>query len=429
MGRAAVRPMPPVAATRMPWDVELADPVEALRAERARHGDTFVVDSGGDRYLFLFSPVGVCSFYELDEAEASKGVADWRMLRRKVPPELFDGRRTLPHDLFGRAESDTQLRSLHVAIPRMVGALRPGDDVDVFDWTRRLGHLIGLTSWGGAELVDDSGLDDLVAALDSLDASEAFVRPERMAEVEASGHAAERRALAVAESVIGGAIRTRMDTGTRADDLLGLVIDGWPDGAADHRVHGAALDVVLVHLASMSNLFAAIGWAIVDVVSRPDLVDAIRSGDRDLATRCALESIRRAQRSVMMRHVLEPVTIETEGGSLAVDPGVTVATLLPLTNHTAATGLDTFDPDRWNGRRLGPHADLAARELVTTFGHGRHTCPAQSFSLHAIVTTLEQLLEAVDVTLVDADPGPVRAQIGGVARASAVCRMRLAARP
>ena len=57
----------------------------ALGDARRELGDTFVVDSGEDRYLFTFSPVGVSSFYALPEDEASKGIADWRMLRRKLP--------------------------------------------------------------------------------------------------------------------------------------------------------------------------------------------------------------------------------------------------------------------------------------------------------------------------------------------------------
>ena len=55
-----------------------------------------MVESGRDRYLFTFSPTGVESFYALPEETASKGVADYLMLRRKLPDEIFDGRRTLP---------------------------------------------------------------------------------------------------------------------------------------------------------------------------------------------------------------------------------------------------------------------------------------------------------------------------------------------
>ncbi len=98
MERPAIVPMPPVATgCALPWDASSADPIRALADARREFGDTFVVDSGDDRYLFTFSPVGVASFYTLPEDQASKGMADWRMLRRKLPDEIFVGRRTLPH--------------------------------------------------------------------------------------------------------------------------------------------------------------------------------------------------------------------------------------------------------------------------------------------------------------------------------------------
>jgi cytochrome P450 len=60
--------------------------------------------------------------------------------------------------------------------------------------------------------------------------------------------------------------------------------------------------------------------------------------------------------------------------------------------------------------------------LVTAFGHGRHSCPAQPFSLAAMSTAMTRLLGRYDMT-----PGwvtyprPVPAQIGGVARSADPC--------
>jgi hypothetical protein len=34
----------------MPWDVSVDDAVAAIAAARARHGDRFIVESGGDRF-------------------------------------------------------------------------------------------------------------------------------------------------------------------------------------------------------------------------------------------------------------------------------------------------------------------------------------------------------------------------------------------
>ena len=161
---------------------------------------------------------------------------------------------------------------------------------------------------------------------------------------------------------------------------------------------GVAHDVVLLHLASMSNLFAGLGWTIVELLARPDLVERVRAGDRPLAEACALESIRVHQRSIMLRRVLAA----GRGGRrrshrLAVEPGVTIATLLPLTNLTAGPGLDRWDETRWAGRRLRGAADLPAPELVTAFGHGKHTCPAQPFSLAAITRAVTHLLDRFDL--------------------------------
>ena len=189
-----------------------------------------------------------------------------------------------------------------------------------------------------------------------------------------------------------------------------------------------ARDVVLLHLASMSNLFAGLGWTIVELLARPDLVERVRAGDRPLAEACALESIRVHQRSIMLRQVLQPVEVDDGVHRLAVEPGVTIATLLPLTNLSAAPGLDRWDESRWAGRRLRDAADLPAPELVTAFGHGKHTCPAQPFSLAAITRAVTHLLDHFELAAAYDDPQPVPAQIGGVARSADPCPVRYIAR-
>jgi hypothetical protein len=56
-------PAPPYAhGTGLPWDVPVTDAVAVIAAARARHGDTFAVHTGNERYLFTFSPTGVESF-------------------------------------------------------------------------------------------------------------------------------------------------------------------------------------------------------------------------------------------------------------------------------------------------------------------------------------------------------------------------------
>lgn len=417
--------MPPVGRARLPWDAEVEDPVAEIAADRDAQGDIFALESGGMTYLFLFSAAGVRAFYELPEASASKGIADMRMLSRKVPPELFVDRRTIPHDMFTRELADAYLGHVAAALAVEVQLLGAAGDVDVFDLTRRLGHRFGLASWGGPGAAVGDAFATLVDALDRLDPAASFVTPEAMAAIGANDHADERSALddiARAYEPIVAAHDADPQPG-----MFATIVDRWA-GARD-RVRGVAHDVALVHLGSMSNLFAALGWSIVHLAQRASLAAAVGAGDRDLAERCALESTRIAQRSIMLREVLAATEITIDDATYRLARGTTVATLLPLTNTSAAAGLETFDPDRWTGRRLGDHADLDARELVTTFGHGSHTCPAQPFSLRAMVDTLVDLFGRYEIALLDDDPRPRRGQIGGVARSEEPCIVAYRSRP
>jgi cytochrome P450 len=418
-------PQPPYAeGTGLPWDVLVTDAVAAIAAARARHGDTFAVHSGSDRYLFTFSPTGVESFYSLPEDKASKGVADYLMLRRKLPDEMFDGRRVLPGTLFRRDDVAGYLANLHRALDETIDELGSSGSVDVFGLTRRLGHRMGLASWAGPGSSQGEAFERLVRAFDTLDGSDAFVHPDAMAAVAASEKRAERAALDEVAEIIADAVRRHDDD----DGLFGRIVDEWRGGKNDNHIRGIALDVALIHIASMSNLAAALGWALVDLLEHPEYSMRVATGDADVAQQCALESTRLAQRSIMARAVLSPVTLDTGDVSYQVPPQWTIATLLPLLNTSAAAGLENWDPDRWTRHRLTDEKSLASPMLVTAFGHGRHSCPAQAFSLSAMTATMMRLLGSYRMTPQwTTHPRPVPAQIGGVARADGPCRLSYAA--
>ena len=416
-------PTPPYAEdTGLPWDVSVVDAVATIAAARARHGDTFVVESGREHYLFTFSRIGVESFYALTEDTASKAVADYLMLRRKLPDDIFVGRKTLPNTLFRRDDVALYLASLGRALEQTTTELGTSGRVDVFDLTRRLGHRMGLASWAGPGSSDGEAFERLVHALDTLDGSEAFVHPDRMAAVAATGKRAERAALDEVADIIAAAVR-RFDAGDAGDQaLFGRIVDGWSTEARSSRLRGIALDIALIHIASMSNLAAALGWALVDLLEHPAQLARVRSGDTDFAQRCALESTRLAQRSIMTRTVLSTVHFDTGDVAYEVPPGWTIATLLPLLNTSVAPGLSEWDPARWNRHRLIERDSLPSPVLVTAFGHGRHSCPAQPFSLAAMTAATTHLLREYRMTpRWISHPAPVPAQIGGVARAEGPC--------
>ncbi len=188
------------------------------------------------------------------------------------------------------------------------------------------------------------------------------------------------------------------------------------------RLRGIALDIALIHIASMSNLAAALGWALVDLLEHPTQLARVRLGDNEFARRCALESTRLAQRSIMTRTVLSPVDFNTGEVTYQVPPGWNLATLLPLLNTSVAPGLKRWDPDRWTRHRLTEQDALPSPMLVTAFGHGRHSCPAQPFSLAAMTAAMTHLLREYQMTpRWTSHPQPVGAQIGGVARAEGPC--------
>ena len=130
-----------------------------------------------------------------------------------------------------------------------------------------------------------------------------------------------------------------------------------------------------------------------------------------------------SQRSIVLRRVLRPLTLADEKTGYRVEPGVFLATMMSVTNPTAAPGLDSFAPQHFDGRRFVGREELPAPELVTTFGHGRHSCPAQGFSIAAIRHGVRELVLRYQLTPRFRDPQPLRRQLGGVARADRPCRV------
>ena len=310
-------------------------------------GDTFTVDSGADRYLFVFSPQGLRSFYGLSERDASKGLADYQMLLRKLPPELFEGRRTFAHDLFGAQDVEGYLDRLDLALDIDLDGLGDAGTFDAFALARRLGHRLGLACWIGPEVAQGESFDRLVADLDRLDGAAAFVHPESVASVQAEDYEDERAALASVERVVGEVLAERPSVSRaqveRDGDFLGRIAQRWDGVGEPMRTQGVARDVILLHVATMTNLVAALGWTIVRTVLDPTALEAAASADAAAIERCTLEAIRLAQRSIMMRTALRRVEIDVGGRVLSVDRGAVIATMLPVTNLTAEPSLGTGD--------------------------------------------------------------------------------------
>jgi cytochrome P450 len=423
--------MPPRAPGAVPWVGAgarlLASPAAFFADTRDALGDTYVVDAFGYRLVCVFSPAGVRALYALPEDQASFGLATRHLLSLKLPPELFEGRRTTARTLFGGEDVERYLANLEAAVRLEIAEHGDAGTFEVFATMRRLGHRLGLASWIGPEAASPPWLDRLIPLFDQLDSSDAFVRPARAFKIAATRHAAERRAMHAIERAIAS-IRLEGPRRKSPGGVFDEVYAAYDDLSESERHVRAARDVMMLHLGSQSNLHAALAWTLVNVVQRPALLARIRDGDEALLEQAASESIRLAQRSITLRLVLRPLDLVLEDRTYRLAPGVLLTTMLSATNTSAAPGLDRFDPAHYDGRRLSPRVAVPAKELVSTFGHGSHSCPAQRFAVTAIRIAVGRLIARYDLTPHFAAAEPRRRQLGAVARAEAPCLMAYRAR-
>lgn len=425
---ATVTPMPPARSGVVPYVgaalALLRDPTTFFTDARRRLGDTFVVDALGFRLFCVFSPDGVRRLYDLPESTASFGLATYRLIGFKLPPELLAGRRNAPHQLFGAQRVEGYLDTLEEAVALELVELGASGRFDAFHECRRLGHRLGFATWAGVEAASPRYLDRLVRHFDRIDSSEAFVRPAAGFVTWATRRARERRAMHAIEVIVAEIWRERVASGSRVDDFLTTLVESYADLPPHEQLVGAARDVIMLHVGAQSNLYAALAWTLVRILQHPELLAAIRAGDDELLEQCANEAIRLAQRSITLREVLEPVEVDDGTRAYTLGPGTFVTTMLSVTNPTAAPGLDDFDPDHYVGRRLAPEVPVATKELVSTFGHGPHSCPAARFSISAIRIAVRRLLETYELELEPREPAPRRRQLGGVARAERPVHVR-----
>jgi len=292
---------------------------------------------------------------------------------------------------------------------------------ELFAAMRRLGHRLGLSSWAGPEAASPAYLDRLVPLFDRLDSGDSFVRPAQAVVTYVTRKRRERAAMQGIESIVSGILAARARRGTRVGDYLDRIYDSYADLPTPERAIHTARDIMIIHMGAQSNLYAALGWTLVNLLLHPAYLDQVAAGDDGLLEQCANESIRMAQRSITLRQTLTTTQVTDGARTFALAPGVMLTTMLSVTNTSAAPELRVFDPAHYEGRKLSERISLPARELVSTFGHGRHACPAQRFSISAIRIAVRRLVDRYHLEPRFRTVVPRRQQIGGVARAAHPC--------
>jgi len=97
------------------------------------------------------------------------------------------------------------------------------------------------------------------------------------------------------------------------DGFLPVIAARWADTPANPEAHarGIARDVALLHVATMTNLFAALGWTLALLALHPRRASAgVRTDDAMHLERCALEAIRIGQCSVILRTVMRDLELD-----------------------------------------------------------------------------------------------------------------------
>jgi cytochrome P450 len=424
-----VTPPVPIVRGRVPFVGAgvrfLRNPTAFLAQKRREVGDTFLLEAFGMRLLFLFSPAGLASLYRLPEEDASFTEATRTLIGFKLPPELLGADMRMFHKLFGRERREGYLVHIEGAVRESIAGLAEQGELEIFGHMKRLVHRVGFRCWAGPEASSPRYLERLVTLFERLDPEAAFVSPAQTAITLLTRKAPERRALREVEAILREIHESRVKRGAREGDMLDELHELHAALSDDERHANVARDVMILHLASLSNLYAAMGWTLVNLLlSPPHLAAAEDEHAGPFVEQCAEESIRLAQRSITLRKVMRECSIDDGAVQHRVSPGVFIATMLSVTNSDGV-GLDRFDPGHYarEGRSVLT-VPIPSRETVSTFGHGKHACPGQRFALSAIRIAVLGYLDALELTPSFDSAAPRPEQIGAVARAAAPCVVR-----
>jgi len=228
------------------------------------------------------------------------------------------------------------------------------------------------------------------------------------------------------------------------DDNLTSMFGLYKDKPFAHCAELVARDVFHFHLASLANMYAALSWTLVRLLTTPCLAevcvemelarsnlgdqfyldtDVLESGLQKLES-VFQESLRIAQQSITLRKVMKPCVLETEACTFTVPAGYYLTTLLSVTNtcpkHVPVGAFQPteFAPERYAGSKLlGPTEAFG----VSTFGHGSHTCPGQKFALYATKVIISLYLQKLNLVPCFASAAPPATSVGAIGRAEFPC--------
>jgi cytochrome P450 len=449
MYRHLISPLPPIAGEELPHigaGLRFVEaPTDYLRELRERHGDTYLVDIFGFNLLMTFAPKGLENFYKLEENKASFGLATYDMIGFKTPSEIFhDADIDLFYQLLLNKRMPGYITTIDSIVDCELQRWQNFDEIDIFDAIRTLEQRIGYGLWIAPEAASDRHWQPLKRQFDVIGQESAFVNPQQTLETIKSNKAREKTAVAEIKILLEKIIDEHDRNPQRQYAAIDFLREHFKEQAGDDLTRKIAHNIINTNQGFLSNLYAAIAWVIVRLLQHPQVmaqvkteIDAVRMqyGENFHTSiealnamvyleQVTMESIRLAQRSLTLRKVVAPVEFDDGLQNYTVQPGVYIATMLSVTN-TQTAELARFDPQHFQKNQLAGALAHAGKETISTFGHGKHACPAQKFSHHMCKIVVSKILTQFELTSRFDNPQPSTRQMGGVARPDERVNIRL----
>ncbi|EGD74146.1 hypothetical protein PTSG_06155 [Salpingoeca rosetta] len=443
----------------------IKNPTKYLEDMRAQHGDTFVVLMFGVRFLFTFSPEGLQSLYGFRERDASFTEATKGLLGLKLPQEILSENdlRKFHHGLKPKLMSK-YVTYANVAVQQRLRELGAEGRFELFQYLKKVVHTIGMTCWVGPKALEPPYFERLIRAYEALDPEDGFQDLSRLFSTLALRRTREKRALNDMEAVLKAIWLDQDAEGeepvvaeTDIEDNLANLHDLHRDLPDKQRYRQVAIDVFHFQLASQANMYAGMAWTLVRLLKEDNAIldrvlhefETVKDKHGDdfiMQGRCldelvyleavVMETLRMAQQSITLRKTLKPVDMKTERGTVHIETGWYVGTLLSVTNTNTASlpptpgaaPLDTFDPNRFlsdDGKKVHlrvpegtPRGMLMS---VSAFGHGIHACPGRRFALNMTKICLYHILSRFTLSAEFPMPVPPPSSVGALARVTTPC--------
>jgi cytochrome P450 len=318
-------------------------------------------------------------------------------------------RRRVVQPAFAVRRIDSYRSIMDEELAAAVSSWAPGSEVDAYESFRAAIRRVTLRSLFGDEFATTAA--DLIGVV--LDPALHFVDRPIASQIRFGPlYQRARRAREQADEVVRAEIARRRDSEVERTDVLAWLLDSE---LSEQEV----LDqVVSLIAAGYGTTSAAIGWAVLRVLERPDVVERLRSGDAEYLDAVVQEVLRlHPPGAVAPRHVERDVTFKGH----RIKKGTLVLYSALVTHRMPEHWHDplSFRPERWlGGFEPAPYTFVA-------FGGGPRRCIGFAMATAEIKAAVSALVARHDVSLVPDQaitpkgigamyPSPgVRVRIGG----------------